>query len=151
MQPGKPDDEFDLNRFVAAQRPEYDDVRGELAEGRKYGHWMWFIFPQIQGLGRSGFSVTYAISSLREARAYLAHPILGTRLRECTRLVNQVDGRSAQDIFGHVDSMKFRSCMTLFARAAPDEGLFAAALEKYFKGRADPLTLEILATARDTD
>ena len=105
---------------------------------------MWFIFPQIAGLGQSPTSVFYALSSLDEAKAYLAHPVLGSRMRECTQLALDVEGRSARDIFGPVDEMKFRSSMTLFMKAAPDEPLFAQCLDKYFDGKPDPATLEKL-------
>ena len=135
------DDPFDLQRFVDAQAPVYERVRAELKSGRKQSHWMWFIFPQIAGLGHSAMAQRYAISSLREAEAYLKHPVLGARLRESTRLVLQVDGKSANEILGSPDDMKFHSCLTLFARAAPDEELFNAALDKYFEGRDDSLTL----------
>ena len=107
---------------------------------------MWFVFPQIAGLGRSPTAVRFAVASLDEARAYLAHPILGPRLRECAKLTLDVEGKSAREIFGPVDEMKFRSSMTLFARAAPDEPLFAQCLEKYFRGAADPATLEKLSS-----
>ncbi len=136
-----PNDPYDLQRFVDAQDPVYERVRGELESGRKQSHWMWFIFPQIAGLGRSPMALRYAISSLDEARAYLEHPLLGPRLRECTRLVMQVAGRSAHQILGSPDNMKFRSCLTLFARAAPEERIFRNALEKYFDGEEDSLTL----------
>ena len=135
------DDPFDLQRFVDAQAAVYERVRAELKNGRKQSHWMWFIFPQFAGLGRSAMAQRYAISSLDEAKAYLAHPTLGPRLRECTRLVVRVDGKSAYEILGSPDDMKFRSCMTLFARAAPEEALFRTALEKYFDGVEDSQTL----------
>ena len=135
------DDPFDLQRFVDAQAPVYERVRTELKSGRKQSHWMWFIFPQIAGLGRSATAQRYAISSLDEARAYIAHPILGPRLRECTHLVVQVNGKSAYEILGSPDDMKFHSCMTLFARAAPDEKAFMDALEKYFGGAEDQATI----------
>jgi uncharacterized protein (DUF1810 family) len=138
------DDPYDLQRFVDAQDRVYDDVRAELGGGRKQTHWMWFIFPQIAGLGHSPMARRYAISSLREAGAYLEHPILGPRLRECTRLVTRVEGRSAREILGQPDDMKFRSCLTLFACAAPGEQAFRDALEKYFDGEEDPLTLSKL-------
>jgi uncharacterized protein (DUF1810 family) len=112
-------------------------VRAELKDGRKRSHWMWFIFPQIAGLGHSAMAQRYAISSLDEAKAYLAHPVLGRRLRECTQLIAQVAGKSAHDILGSPDDMKFHSCMTLFARAAPQEDVFMDALEKYFGGAED--------------
>lgn len=135
------DDPFNLQRFVEAQAPVYERVRAELRNGRKQSHWMWFIFPQIAGLGHSAMAQRYAILSLREAEAYLQHPVLGPRLRECTRLVVQVEGKSALEILGSPDDMKFHSSMTLFARAAPDEALFNACLDKYFDGRDDALTI----------
>ncbi len=134
-------DPYDLARFVAAQDPVYARVTAELAAGRKSSHWMWFVFPQLEGLGGSAMAQRYAICSLEEAAAYLAHPVLGPRLKECVRLVNTVDGRSARDIFGHPDDLKLRSSMTLFAATAPQEPLFTRALQKYFAGAADPLTL----------
>jgi len=135
---------YDLERFARAQEPIFEAVRSELGEGAKAGHWMWFIFPQIRGLGRSQMSVEFGISSLEEARAYLAHPILGPRLRECTRLVLSVKGSSITEIFGYPDEMKFRSSMTLFARATSEDEVFAEALQKYFSGIPDKLTLELL-------
>lgn len=134
----------DLERFVAAQDPVIERVRAELAAGRKASHWMWFIFPQLAGLGFSAMSQRYAIASLEEAWRYLAHPVLGPRLLDCTRLVNAVEGRSAHGIFGSPDDMKFHSSMTLFARAAPEEPAFAAALAKYYAGAEDPRTLALL-------
>ena len=109
--------------------------------GRKQSHWMWFIFPQIAGLGQSPMSIGFAITSLDEAEAYLVHPVLGARLRECARLALKVEGKTARDIFGGVDEMKFRSSMTLFARAAPDEDVFQRCIDKYFAGASDPATL----------
>lgn len=131
-------------RFVDAQDSVIDDVRRELQTGRKRTHWMWFIFPQIHGLGHSPMAERFAISSLQEAEAYLAHPVLGARLRECTQLVNAIDGRSISDIFGYPDDMKFRSSMTLFARATPDNKVFHDALLKYFRGQEDAVTNERL-------
>src|SRR5689334_1912049 len=133
------EDPYNLQRFVDAQARVYDAVRAELEQGRKRSHWMWFIFPQIAGLGHSAMSMRYAISSLAEAEAYLKHPALGPRLRECTRLVMLVEGRSAREILGSPDDMKFHSCLTLFAKAAPDDSLFRDALEKYFDGAQHPL------------
>jgi uncharacterized protein (DUF1810 family) len=133
-------DTFDLERFVVAQQGVYDDVLEELRRGRKVGHWIWFIFPQIAGLGHSAMSQRYAISSLNEARSYLAHPILGARLGECAAILLAAKGRSAFEIFGSIDAMKFRSSMTLFHRAAPDETVFAQVLERYYDGRADEAT-----------
>ena len=135
------DDPFDLQRFVDAQAPVYERVITELREGRKRSHWMWFVFPQIAGLGSSPMAQRYAISSRAEAAAYLAHPVLGPRLIECTRLVTATEGRSIHDIFGSPDDMKFHSSMTLFAEAAPGEEDFRAALDKYFGGESDPATL----------
>jgi uncharacterized protein (DUF1810 family) len=134
-------DPFDLERFVDAQAPVYDAVRRELKAGRKQSHWMWFIFPQIAGLGQSPISIRFAIGSLNEAKAYLAHPVLGPRLKECARLTLDAEGKTARDIFGPIDEMKFRSSMTLFARAAPDEDVFRRCIDKYFAGGADPATL----------
>jgi len=134
-------DPFNLERFVEAQAPLYQRARRELEAGRKESHWMWFIFPQIAGLGQSAMSIRFAIASLEEAKAYLAHAVLGPRLRECARLVLDVQGSTARDIFGSIDEMKFRSSMTLFARAAPSEGVFQRCLDKYFAGQPDPATL----------
>jgi uncharacterized protein (DUF1810 family) len=138
-------DPFDLKRFVDAQDRVYDTVVDELRDGRKRSHWMWFVFPQLRGLGSSPTAERYGISSLDEARAYLRHEVLGPRLRECTRLVNQVRGRSAAEIFGSPDDLKLRSSMTLFARAADDNGDFLALLDKYYGGQQDQLTLKLLA------
>ena len=138
-------DSYDLDRFVRAHQGVYDGVLDELRAGRKVGHWIWFIFPQIAGLGHSSMSQMYAISSLDAARAYLAHPLLGPRLRECAAIVLATRGRNAVEIFGSIDAMKLRSSMTLFARAAPDTPVFAAVLDRYFDGEPDPATLERLA------
>lgn len=135
------DDRFRLQRFVDAQRPVYSAVLSELRAGRKRSHWMWFVFPQIAGLGHSVTSQTFAMSSVAEAAAYLAHPTLGPRLRECAALVAGIEGRSIEQIFDHPDDLKFHSSMTLFARAAPHEPVFASCLEKYFGGQPDPHTL----------
>ena len=137
-------DPYDLQRFVDAQESVIDDVRAELAAGRKRTHWMWFVFPQIAGLGHSAMAQHYAISSRDEARAFLAHPVLGTRLVELTRIVNGVQGRSVSDIFGYPDDMKFHSSMTLFAHTADDADVFNEALRRYFEGRADEATLSRL-------
>ena len=137
-------DRFHLQRFVEAQEPIYDQVRRELRAGRKESHWIWFVFPQIAGLGQSQTSVRFAVSSLAEASAYLAHPILGPRLGECATLALEVDGRSALDIFGPVDAMKFRSSMTLFAEAGPKFPVFERCLDKFFAGVRDPATLSRL-------
>ena len=136
--------DYNFDRFVKAQEPVVADVRAELAAGRKTSHWMWFVFPQLAGLGFSHRAQFYGIASLDEAKAYLAHAVLGPRLVECTDLVNAVEGRSAHDIFGSPDDLKFRSSMTLFALADPDAPAFGVALGKYFEGRRDPRTLELL-------
>ena len=135
------DDPYDLQRFVDAQRPVYERVLGELAAGCKSSHWMWFVFPQIAGLGSSAMAQRYALATRDEAAVYLDHPLLGPRLRQCTRLVTGIEGRSIHQIFGSPDDMKFRSSMTLFARAAGDNADFLAALNKYFDGALDPATL----------
>ena len=134
-------DPFNLNRFLDAQAPVYAQVCRELRAGAKRSHWMWFIFPQIAGLGFSPTSVFYAIRSLDEAKAYLDHPILGARLREGVELTLQVEGKTAAQIFGPVDAHKLRSSLTLFSRAAPGEAMFSEALKKYFGGEPDAATL----------
>jgi uncharacterized protein (DUF1810 family) len=138
------DDPYDLERFVEAQSRIYDVVRAELRQGSKRSHWMWFIFPQIRGLGSSPTAVHFAVASREEAVAYLKHPILGPRLIECTQLVLGVKNRSSEQIFGEIDSLKFRSSMTLFAQVTLKETAFQEALQKYFDGEEDVLTLEIL-------
>ncbi|WP_250515206.1 DUF1810 domain-containing protein [Caballeronia sp. INDeC2] len=134
-------DPYNLQRFVDAQASVIDDVRAELSAGRKRTHWMWFVFPQIAGLGHSAMAQHYAISSRDEARAYLAHAVLGARLVELTRIVNGVKGRGAGEIFGYPDDMKFHSSMTLFAHTADDAEVFQEALRRYFDGHADDATL----------
>jgi uncharacterized protein (DUF1810 family) len=134
-------DPFNLQRFLDAQSPVYERARREVEIGRKRSHWMWFIFPQIAGLGQSPMSIRFAIASLDEAQAYLAQPVLGARLRECARLTLAVESKTARGIFGSIDEVKFRSSMTLFARAAPGEELFQRCLDKYFAGDPDPATL----------
>ena len=139
--------EYDLERFVSAQEGMYDDVLEELRRGRKSGHWIWFIFPQIAGLGQSAMSQRYALRSLEEARAYLAHPVLGARLRECAELVLEAGertGGSAEEIFGSLDAKKVRSSMTLFRLAAPDEPVFGRLLDRFYGGAMDEATLGIL-------
>ncbi len=136
---------FDLDRFVTAQHGTIDSVLDELRRGRKTGHWIWFVFPQVAGLGRSEFSRFYAIASLDEARAYLAHPVLGSRLRACTSAVLATRDRTAEQIFGSLDAMKVRSSMTLFHRADPDDPLFSEVLDRYFGGIADAATDALLA------
>jgi uncharacterized protein (DUF1810 family) len=138
---------FDLDRFTGAQQSAYRAILGELQAGRKTSHWMWFIFPQLKDLGRSETSRFYGIASLEEARAYLAHPVLGARLRECTAAVNRHAGTRADEIFGNVDALKFRSSMTLFSLAAPDDAGFAAALANFHDGQPDQATLELLGAA----
>jgi uncharacterized protein (DUF1810 family) len=135
---------YDLDRFVTAQERDYETVVGELRRGRKSSHWIWFIFPQIAGLGYSSMSMHFAIGSLDEARAYLGHPVLGPRLRECARLVLAAEGLTAVEILGSTDAMKLRSSMTLFHRAAPDEPAFGLVLDRYFDGVADPATDQLL-------
>jgi uncharacterized protein (DUF1810 family) len=137
-------DPFNLQRFLDAQQPVFDSVCAELRAGRKRSHWMWFIFPQLGGLGSSEMARRFAISSLQEARAYLAHPVLGARLIECSRLVAAIDGRSIEAIFGYPDYLKFHSSMTLFAQAASDKPAFGECLQKYFHGQPDPATLALL-------
>ncbi len=138
------DDPFNLHRFVDAQQDLYASVLSELRQGRKHGHWIWFIFPQLKGLGHSPNSEFYGIASLQEARAYLQHPVLGSRLKECVQLVNAVEGHSAEDVFGEIDAMKFRSCMTLFAQATPENEAFVHALQKYYAGEVDSATVRYL-------
>lgn len=138
-------DPHDLARFLDAQAPVIDQVRAELAAGAKRTHWMWFVFPQLQGLGSSPMARRYALAGLDEARAWLAHPVLGPRLEDLTRLVlSAPPDRSVHDIFGSPDDVKFRSSMTLFARAAPEARLFRDALDRFFGGAEDPRTLAIL-------
>jgi len=137
-------DPHDLQRFVDAQQPVYAQVIEELRRGTKTGHWMWFIFPQVRGLGHSSLSERFGISSLEEAAAYLRHPILGPRLRECTSLVMGIERRSSQRIFGCTDNLKFRSSMTLFAQTTGDDELFEQALRKFYSGKHDDRTIEIL-------
>ena len=142
-------DPFDLERFVRAQAPDYDRVLSELRNGAKRSHWMWYIFPQIEGLGQSPMSHRYSIKSAAEAEAYLAHPILGPRLRECAAAVNGIGGRSALEIFGLPDDMKLRSCATLFASVS-DDAVFDQLLQKYFNGEKDKATLRLLDKERST-
>lgn len=143
-------DDYNLHRFLTAQEPVYNTVLAELRAGRKSSHWIWFIFPQIAGLGHSSMAQQFAITSLDEAKAYLQHLVLGPRLQECTQLVLNVEGRSAEETFGYPDYLKFRSCMTLFMAATPDNTLFKAALDKYFDGQPDQRTLDVLAQQQST-
>ena len=138
------DDPFDLNRFLSAQASVYGQVLTELRVGQKRSHWIWFIFPQMKGLGSSSHAHFYGIGSLEEAEAYWRHPVLGSRLQECTRLVNQVEKRTIEQILGYPDDLKFRSSMTLFSHASEGAGIFTRALDKYFAGRPDPVTIELL-------
>jgi len=135
-------DSYNLQRFVDAQTSSYETALKELHEGYKRGHWMWYIFPQLKGLGRSAISQTFALASLKEAQAYLEHPVLGSRLKTCTQAVLDLNNRTAQDIFGHPDVLKFKSSMTLFAQLG--DSLFSQALNKYFEGVADKVTLRLL-------
>jgi uncharacterized protein (DUF1810 family) len=137
-------DPYNLKRFLDAQDEVFGQVCTELREGRKRTHWMWFIFPQLKGLGHSTTAEFYALSSLEEAEAYLSHPVLGARLRQCAELVNQIEGRTVDQIFGSPDNLKFRSCMTLFAQLESNNQVFKDALEKHFGGEADTRTLELL-------
>ena len=136
------DDPYDLQRFVTAQDAggSYDQAIAELRRGRKTSHWMWFVFPQIAGLGHSPLARMYAISGLAEAQAYLAHPVLGPRLAECAAIVGGLSGRTAEQIFGGIDALKLRSSVTLFLRAAPDQPVFRQVLDQYFGGKPDPAT-----------
>ena len=134
-----------LERYIKAQAPIYARALAELTAGHKQSHWMWYVFPQMAGLGHSTTSHTYGIESLKEAREYLAHPLLGARLRECCRAVMAVEGKTAHEIFRSPDDLKFRSCLTLFAQAAPEETLFDELLVKFFEGKEDSATLELLA------
>ena len=141
-------DPFDLQRFVAAQQPVWAQVLDELHAGAKRSHWMWFVFPQLKALGRSATAQHFGLASADEARAYWQHALLGPRLEQCTRLVLEVDGRSALQIFGTLDVLKFCSSMTLFEQVAPQEAVFAQALDRYYDGRRDAATLRLLDELR---
>ena len=141
-------DPFNLHRFVEAQSDNYRMALSELRAGQKRGHWIWYILPQMRGLGTSSMSTAFGVGSLAEAKAYLAHPVLGARLAECVGAVAAHKGLSAERIFGSLDAMKFRSCLTLFAAAAGGESIYSQALGQFFAGRRDPRTLELLAQAR---
>lgn len=143
MSDGK-DDPHDLSRFIEAQEVNYDDALSELRAGRKQTHWMWYVFPQIAGLGNSAMSYRYAIRSQDEARAYLAHPVLGPRLTECAEAVLAIENRSARDIFGSPDDLKLRSCATLFAQVSPPGSVFERILDKYYSSERDPRTLGLI-------
>ena len=142
-------DPFDLARFTTAQESVYNRALAEIRAGHKRSHWMWFIFPQIDGLGFSSTAKQYAIKSPEEARQYLAHPVLGQRLLECTEAVHAVEGRSAFEIFRSPDDLKFKSCMTLFETVAGRGSVFGRALDKYYRGQRDTKTLEILAAMKE--
>lgn len=133
--------DFDLQRFVEAQNPVYDQVMEELQAGRKRSHWMWYVFPQLDGLGHSAMAERYALAGVDEARAYLAHPLLGARLQACVTALLQHSDKSAREVLGSPDHLKLRSCLTLFARAAPDNPLFQLALAQFYDGEPDALTL----------
>ncbi|MEO2089819.1 MAG: DUF1810 domain-containing protein [Gemmataceae bacterium] len=137
-------DPFDLDRFVQAQADDYPTALAEIAAGRKVSHWMWYIFPQLAGLGTSHLAMRYAIRSLAEARAYLAHPLLGPRLVACAEAAVAVEGRTANDIFGFPDDLKLRSSATLFAAASPPGSVFERVLAKFYRGERDERTLELL-------
>lgn len=145
------DDPYDLDRFVRAQEADHERALAEIRRGRKRSHWMWYVFPQIDGLAFSSTSRYYAIQSLAEAAAYLDHPILGPRLRECAEAVVGVDGQSATDIFGSPDDLKLRSCATLFARVSPPGSVFDRLLAKYYRGVPDGKTLQLLGLAREAE
>lgn len=144
-------DPFDLHRFVVAQDPVYEGVLREIRASSKRSHWMWFIFPQIEGLGSSSTSVYYSIKSLDEARAYLAHPVLGPRLMQCTEILLALEERSTYGIFGAIDEMKLKSSMTLFARVTGPDSPFAHVLTRYFAGKPDEKTLRLLGRPHDSD
>ena len=146
-EPGGASDRCDLDRFVEAQDDDYEQALSEIRSGRKRSHWMWYVFPQLDGLGFSSTSKRYAIKSKAEAAAYLSHPVLGPRLRECAEAVLQVQGRSALEIFGSPDDMKLRSCATLFARVSPAGSVFHRLLDNYFQGEPDAKTLRLLDVA----
>ena len=138
-------DPYDLERFVDAQAGSYAQALSEIASGRKRSHWMWYVFPQFEGLGGSAMSRRYAIKSVPEAEAYLAHPVLGPRLHECAAALLHVEGLSAAEIFGFPDDMKLRSCATLFARVSPGGSVFHRIIDRYFRGEPDDRTLRLIA------
>jgi uncharacterized protein (DUF1810 family) len=148
--PGNATDPYNLIRFVQAQEDDYAQALAEIRGGRKRSHWMWYIFPQFDGLGHSSMSKRYSIKSLAEAEAYLRHPILGPRLVECCEAALGIEGRSAHDIFGSPDDIKLRSCATLFARVSPAGSVFESLLDQYFQGDRDDRTLRLMGVAPDT-
>jgi uncharacterized protein (DUF1810 family) len=148
-EPGGMNDAYDLNRFLEAQEADYDRALAEIRSGRKRSHWMWYMFPQFAGLGFSSTSRYYAINSLTEASAYLNHPVLGARLRECAEAALGIEGKSAHDIFGSPDDMKLRSCATLFAQVSPAGSVFQRLLDNYFEGQPDERTLQLLIAHPD--
>jgi uncharacterized protein (DUF1810 family) len=143
------DDQHDLQRFVEAQEDDYAQALAEIKNGRKRSHWIWYIFPQFDGLGFSSMSRRYSIKSTEEAKAYLAHPILGPRLLECCEAALSVEGKSALEVFGSPDDAKLRSCATLFASVFPAGSVFHRLLDKYFEGRRDDRTLQLMGAARE--
>jgi uncharacterized protein (DUF1810 family) len=145
-----PDDPFDLQRFVDAQTGDYATALAELQRGRKRSHWIWYVLPQLRGLGMSAYSQRYGIASLAEARAYLAHPILGPRLNECVAAIARHKGTDIAEILGALDAMKYQSCLTLFKAAAPESAPFAQALRDFFRGREDARTLAMLKGAAES-
>jgi len=144
---GDPNDPYNLDRFVQAQKADYNQALSEIKKGRKRSHWMWYVFPQFKGLGRSQTSQHYAIKSVAEAKAYLSHPVLGPRLTECAEALLQVEGRSTSEIFGSPDDSKLKSCATLFAQVSPAGSVFERVLGKYFQGKPDRTTLDLLGAA----
>jgi uncharacterized protein (DUF1810 family) len=146
-EPSGAGDPHNLNRFVQAQADDYEQALAEIRSGRKQSHWMWYIFPQFDGLGFSSTAKRYAIKSVAEAQAYLGHPVLGPRLRECAEAVLSVEGRSALEIFGSPDDLKLRSCATLFAYVSPTGSVFHRLLDKYYQGERDSKTLSLLGIA----
>ena len=146
-EPGSSEDPYHLHRFVQAQEGVYERALSEIRNGRKQSHWMWFVFPQFEGLGFSPTSRLYAIKSVAEAEAYLSHPLLGPRLKECSEAAIRIEGRSALAIFGSPDDMKLKSCATLFAQVSPPGSVFDRLLQKYFQGERDDKTLRLLGVA----
>jgi uncharacterized protein (DUF1810 family) len=144
-------DPYDLGRFVQAQKDDYARALAEIRSGQKRSHWMWYVFPQVEGLGHSSTSKRYSIKGKAEAEAYLRHPVLGPRLLECCEAALSIEGRSAHEIFGSPDDLKIRSCMTLFAQVSPAGSLFERVLDKYFRGERDDATLRLMDVAPDTD